>query len=152
MGLDMYLKGKRYLSTWNEDSEEAKISRDIAERFPEIAGRTVNEVTCELGYWRKANAIHGWFVRHIQDGRDECQESYVSADKLRSLRDACQTVLADHTKADVLLPPTQGFFFGSSDVDQYYIEDLEATVKIIDGIVNSDMLEKGWDVYYQASW
>ena len=152
MGLDMYLKGKRYLSTYKEDSEDAKISQDIAERFPEIAGRTVNEITCELGYWRKANAIHGWFVRNIQDGRDECQESYVSADKLRSLQDACRAVLADHTKADMLLPPTAGFFFGSSDVDQYYIEDLEVTVKIIDSIFNSNLLEKGWDVYYQASW
>jgi len=152
MGLDMYLKGKRYLSTWNEEGEDAKISKDVSARFPEIAGRTVNEITCELGYWRKANAIHGWFVRHVQDGRDECQESFVSQEKLTKLRDACRAVLADHTKADVLLPPTQGFFFGSSDVDQYYLDDLAMTAKLLDSILESNLAEKGWDVYYQASW
>ena len=26
----------------------------------------------EVGYWRKANAIHGWFVRNVQNGKDDC--------------------------------------------------------------------------------
>jgi len=28
-----------------------------------------------------------------------------------------------------LLPPSEGFFFGSSDIDDYYWQDLEYTVE-----------------------
>ena len=28
-----------------------------------------------VAYWRKANAIHSWFVENCQDGVDECQYS-----------------------------------------------------------------------------
>ena len=152
MGLDMYLKGKRHLSTWDEKSEDAKRSRDIADQFPEIKGRAVNEVCCELGYWRKANAIHGWFVRNVQDGVDQCQESYVSRDKLIELRDVCAQVLEDHAKANALLPTTQGFFFGGYDLDEYYLDYVAETKSLIDSILDSGLNEKGWDVYYQASW
>ena len=31
----------------------------------------------EVAYWRKANAIHGWFVYNIQDGVDDQNEYYV---------------------------------------------------------------------------
>jgi hypothetical protein len=47
----------------------------------------------EVGYWRKANAIHGWFVRELANGVDECQEIPVSKIKLLELQALCLSAL-----------------------------------------------------------
>jgi hypothetical protein len=47
-----------------------------------------------VGYWRKANAIHGWFVENVQDGEDDCHmHREVTADDLIQLKDLCVDVL-----------------------------------------------------------
>lgn len=47
-----------------------------------------------VGYWRKANAIHKWFVDHVQDGEDDCEYHHeVTKEVLEQLRDVCKTVL-----------------------------------------------------------
>lgn len=151
MGLDMYLKGKRYLRTYVEESDDAKIANSITQHFPEInsAGIKVNQVECELGYWRKANAIHAWFVRNVQDGVDECQETWLERGDLEKLLEAVNTVLANPEQAKDVLPPQEGFFFGNTDIDQYYIADLEYTRDMIERILK---LDNNWDFYYRASW
>lgn len=47
----------------------------------------------EIGYWRKANAIHLWFVKNVQEGDDNCGEYPVTKEKLQELRDLCQKVI-----------------------------------------------------------
>lgn len=155
MGLDMYLKGKRYISSYFNEGDNEKAAK-IAELFPELAGRNgrmdssiVKEVMVELGYWRKANAIHQWFVQNCQEGEDDCQAYYVGRDQLEELRKLCQEVLADRSQARELLPPQSGFFFGSTEVDEYYFQDLEQTIKIIDEALT---LPDSWEFEYQSSW
>lgn len=46
-----------------------------------------------VAYWRKANAIHRWFVEHVQDGNDDCRRAYVTRDQLAELIAACRAVL-----------------------------------------------------------
>lgn len=53
----------------------------------------------ELGYWRKANAVHGWFVRECAGGVDECQEIIVPRDYLSRLRADCNNALANRENA-----------------------------------------------------
>lgn len=107
----------------------------------------ISSIIEEVGYWRKANAIHKWFVDNVQSGVDECQRGYVSREQLKELRDTCAAVLADHSKAEELLPPSSGFFFGGTDIDSYYFDVLEATINILDD------LGEGHDrYYYQSSW
>jgi hypothetical protein len=151
MGLDMYLKGKRYLRTYMEESEDAKIADSITQHFPEIssAGIKVTQVECELGYWRKANAIHAWFVRNVQNGVDECQESWLERSDLEKLLEAVNTVIENPKLAGEILPPQEGFFFGNTDIDQYYIADLKYTRDMIERILK---LDSNWDFYYRASW
>lgn len=45
-------------------------------------------------YWRKANAIHNWFVQNVQSGNDDCGHYDVSKDDLITLRDLCDIVIA----------------------------------------------------------
>ena len=45
-------------------------------------------------YWRKANAIHHWFVENVQYGSDDCGTYDVSVEQLIELRDTCKKVVA----------------------------------------------------------
>ena len=49
----------------------------------------------QVGYWRKANQIHNWFVENIQNGIDDCRyHREVREGDLRDLLDVCERVLA----------------------------------------------------------
>lgn len=155
MGLDMFLKGKRYISKhFNEG--DAALAQKVQSLFPELAGMVddfggspVNEVIVEVGYWRKANAIHEWFVNHVQDGEDKCGYYYVSREKLTELKELCERVLGFTHLATDLLPTQTGFFFGPTEYDDYYFSDLRATVQIIDRALS---MPKSWDFEYHSSW
>ena len=54
----------------------------------------MNAEGSEVGYWRKANAIHGWFIRELANGVDECQPIFVSRDNLATLRELCVKALS----------------------------------------------------------
>lgn len=74
MGLDMYL----YKRTYVENNDVEVLDTDTHER------KTYNKVSYiiqEAMYWRKANAIHQWFVKNIQDGKDD----FVDEDSRQSL-------------------------------------------------------------------
>jgi hypothetical protein len=103
----------------------------------------------KIGYWRKANAVHQWFVDNCQNGEDDCRDAYVSREKLEELLSVTKEVLADHSKADELLPTQSGFFFGSTEYDEYYFQDLELTQKILE---NALSMSDEWDFGYQSSW
>ncbi len=101
-------------------------------------------------YWRKANHIHNWFVEKVQDGVDECQRSYVHPEMLMDLLDRCQQVRADHSLARELLPTTGGFFFGTTEYDEWYFEDTDSTAVNLKKQIMSVPLKSKF--YYQASW
>lgn len=156
MGLDMYLTAKRYMSDW-VDAGDVEKQTAIQMLFPELAdlrghfgdGSPVKEVRVEAGYWRKANQIHDWFVRQVQDGEDECRPHPVYREHLEQLQDLCQQVLADPSKAEELLPTAKGFFFGDTSYGEGYMEDLKHTVDIIDRCL---ALPDTWSFEYCSSW
>lgn len=156
MGLDMYLYRKEYVSTfaWTQDEKalkEANLHSVIANHFnvdPNMGGIYVDYC---VAYWRKANAIHGWFV-NLSGGIDECQPIYVSLDKLIELRELANSVVLTPAMAGDILPPQEGFFFGSSDIDEWYISDMKNTVEMLDKIISSVYPDEYPTFFYQASW
>lgn len=210
MGLDMYLEAEVsvHTSKYGSDSEKElnETLRELADALGLPAdnagkgnyGSVVSTIAVHAGYWRKANAIHAWFVRECQDGVDECQRTEVELDKLRELRSICQqvltgvrvangpvqtgTVLAESedmtiTTSEVmagepiieegavvtnqqlaaeLLPTESGFFFGPTDYDAYYLEDVGHTVDVIDRCIAADLAakERGLKMqfFYHSSW
>ena len=46
----------------------------------------------DVGYWRKANAIHKWFVDNIQDGEDDCGYYEVAPEQLEELLNICKLI------------------------------------------------------------
>lgn len=51
----------------------------------------------QVGYWRKANHIHKWFVDNVQNGVDECDTYEVTKEQLEDLLNVCRKVL-DNSK------------------------------------------------------
>jgi|LauGreStaDraftv2_3_1035109.scaffolds.fasta_scaffold30672_2 hypothetical protein len=151
MGLDMYLTAKRYLSKYNP--EDAKL-RELVSAIDFGFSGEVEQISFEAMYWRKANAIHRWFVNEIQDGVDNCAEYNVGEESLAKLRDICKQVLADPSQADVLLPPQSGFFFGCTEVDEWYLEQLKYTVERLTEILELPEVKDGRNInfYYSSSW
>ena len=143
MGLDMYLNAKRYL-WYNEEA----LGAAIAQAFPEIKDRRVKNVMVEAMYWRKSNQIHKWFVDNVQEGTDDCGNYDVSHEQLAELRQLIIKVL--DTKNATLLPPQEGFFFGSTTVDDYYWEDLRDTEEKLGKVLED--FTKDWYFEYHASW
>ena len=165
MGLDMYLNARKHLAkiNWQALQSNDELSYNSPEAvYPkfndlleltqltdvatDIYGATV-EVTC--AYWRKANQIHNWFVTNIQKGEDNCGEYYVPQDKLTELMVICEHAL--ESKDPTLLPPQAGFFFGGTDIDEWYWRDLESTVTQLKRIFALPEIDN-LSFYYSSSW
>ena len=136
----------------------------------------------DIGYWRKANAIHKWFVDNVQNGEDDCDYYEVNKEQLEELLSICN-LIKDKCKlvggmirngqhlengewvdnyeygkvldkpeiADEYLPTQSGFFFGSTDYDEWYMQDIEDTI----GILTKVLEETDFDtqiVAYCSSW
>ena len=159
MGLDMYLSGKKYMSKYFDAEDTGRIAK-VNEVFGVVGEEDgdygAQEVTFRVAYWHKANAIHKWFVDKCQGGVDECQETYVDREQLKELSETCKTVLADMSKAEELLPSESGFFFGSTDYDEWYFKDLEYTATEIEKLLSIEKPEgRGyypWSYVYHSSW
>lgn len=154
MGLDMFLEARRFIwqSLNDQETPDSKLSQSIKALLPGIGDLHVRGITVKAMYWRKANAIHQWFVNKCQDGDDDCRYSRVDHDELIELRDLCQQVLEEPERASELLPTQGGFFFGSTEYGEHYMEDLLNTVKGLGRIINNPEFEKNWEFYYHASW
>jgi hypothetical protein len=86
MGLDMYLEARKHLSAYDWEPAENKqvIDHVLAALDFSIADmdRPSVTITLPIGYWRKANHIHNWFVKNVQNAEDDCRDYYVSRENL----------------------------------------------------------------------
>jgi hypothetical protein len=103
----------------------------------------------EVAYWRKANAIHGWIINRT-NAVDDCTPIELQKQDIIELRNVCQDVLIDPSKAEELLPPMDGFFFGSTGIDDWYLENVKDTVEKLTTIINQSVDDATFE--YQASW
>ena len=155
MGLDMYLTARKYISDYAFQNGEERETIDAIlgavglDRKALSDGAPGVEVSVNIGYWRKANAIHKWFVDNVQGGVDDCQLYSAKRSDLKELHR--QVTEAISNKDGSVLPPKSGFFFGSLEIDQWYWADLKATSVMLNRILNDKAFE-GFDFYYQASW
>lgn len=183
MGLDMYLTKRTYVKNWEhmapDERHEIIVRRGGKERT-DIKPERISEIVEDVAYWRKANAIHKWFVEWVQDGEDNCGEYLVTVEQLSTLVSLCKQVLASVETVDGeihestsynpdgsvvkntrpgqvvaqqelaagMLPTQSGFFFGSTDYDEYYLKDLADTVEQLEPLLS----DSDCDYYYHSSW
>lgn len=163
MGLDMYLSARKYVEKVDWNKVHANDNLDYMDAtFPqydeivELAGLSGLDrdiygasVSITALYWRKQNAIHNWFVQNVQNGEDNCGEYYVSHEKLDELLAICEEVYKTHDPAP--LQTVGGFFFGSTNYDEWYWMGIKNTIKEIKRIKKHKAYPK-LSFYYHSSW
>ncbi len=152
MGLDMYLYKKNYMRQgdfYKPEFVNEVIVKTGGEIDTKIKPERISYIVEEIGYWRKANQIHKWFVDNVQNGIDECQSSYVSRESLEELLELCKQVRDDNSKAEELLPSASGFFFGGTEYDEWYFNDINHTIEIIEECLADEGAD---DFEYSSSW
>lgn len=152
MGLDMYLYKKNFI--WSGDWVKPEHKQEVivkkgGEVDTSIKPEKVRYVIEEAGYWRKANQIHQWFVDNVQQGEDDCHYYHVSREQLESLLDICKKIKGDNSLAESLLPTQSGFFFGGTEYDEYYYQDIDNTIQILEETLIDESAD---DFEYRSSW
>jgi len=140
----------------------------ILEDLEDIDPDKICSIVEEIGYWRKCNAIHCWFVENVQEGEDDCRTYSVGREQLEGLLVACEEVWEVYLEnknnhgqpdekasqfAQLTLPTTAGFFFGGVDYGKDYFEwQIEPTIKMLKPIIDEPKGLLFQHFEYQASW
>lgn len=149
MGLDMTLEKRTFIGgQFHHRKVEGTVKLSVQDELLEFNPKKIDSIIENVAYWRKANAIHAWFVDNTQEGNDTCLMSQVPFDKLMELKKLCEKVLTenDENVSRKLLPTRQGFFFGSNEYEAYYYENVKQTLTLLES------LKDDGDYFYQASW
>ena len=174
------------LKEWCSVDESELPSKDVIEFYKPFYSTNkygYGHIMEEVGYWRKANQIHNFFVENVQDGEDDCSyHNECTKEILEDLLDKCYKVLTGSIMmigqvkngqqyvdgewvdcmepgkviinpevAEELLPSCRGFFFGSTEYDEYYMQDIEDTIKIIKNVLATTDFETQM-LAYRSSW
>ncbi len=129
MGLDIYIRKGTKTSTTHETD--------------------LWDETEEFAYWRKFDALHKWFVENVCEGNDDCEYWNIEREKLEEFLSILKSLTPEN--CDELLPTQSGFFFGSADHDEWYWNDVNKTIPIIETILNETDFENE-TLWYTASW
>ena len=112
-------------------------SKSVAAGDFRIAYFEIDSVESQFNYYKEvSNSIQA-----------KAQKNNNELNQLKELLDVCKQVEADHSLAESLLPSESGFFFGATDYDEWYYNDIANTIKILE-----DALVDGDDFYYSSSW
>ncbi len=158
MGLDMYLTRTTYVKNWNHTAPEKRNGFVVTrggEKHPWINPERIAQVMEQVCYWRKANAIHRWFVQNVQGGKDDCGTYEVTRQQLVALLERCQLVKESPDAARELLPSQSGFFFGNTEYGIDYTEDIESTIKALKPLLDEtteNQSDCSCSYHYRSSW
>ena len=173
MGLDMYLylQKDEYVGEHYKWPSNAQLTNEYPAELASLAKAdpvVQRETRYRAAYWRKANAIHKWFVNFAGE-KDTCQKIYLNHKALQELVDKCKEALDRPAEASKILPTKGGFFFGTTAYDEWYFQNLKNTIAMLEPVI--EVLKKqdeAWEEFkandykgdqpehyeciYQASW
>jgi hypothetical protein len=169
MGLDMYLYGERYISSYTGDDVTKQAAALTATldamdllHDDNVSKDHINGFSAKvtLGYWRKAWPIHNWLVENVQNGNDDCGEYRVQDDVLRELLSNCIAVLSAredpeiaHDTAWAYIPPSDNYeseILQNQEEEDYYYYHIQRTATILTHLLTSKF--EDYDFYYSSSW
>lgn len=172
-----YVKNWSHQTPEKQHSVDVKLG---GVQHPSIQHKRVSYITEEVMYWRKANQIHGWFCKHTSEidnnilyrvEREDLENLLLDCKKVLQILETAPKsitqrlggfkdggeffvdveIYTDIPEVFEILPPTQGFFFGSYEVDDNYKEDIENTIEFLEEELS--LPEVGYYEYeYHASW
>ena len=74
----------------------------------------------EVAYFRKVNFLLPFF-----EYGENCSRLEIDDYKIDELLVKCKQVLEDHSLAETLLPTQSGFFFGNTEYNDWYFDDVK---------------------------
>ena len=184
MGLDMYLEGSFSTRAYTQPTDQDYADMREGKKVTIEKSSALEDALDAIGFqdapidhaynhmtyvfplltWRKANAIHKFFVDEVQNGNDNCERYWVSLENLKELLTRINEILKIEdkeeriTKASKILPTdNEGCFFGSLDYGDWYFQDLERTKNTLDKLFAYEKKMSGTgkcfdNFYYQSSW
>ncbi|MFC3652832.1 hypothetical protein ACFONN_14840 [Dyella humi] len=149
MGLDMYLEARLYLPPYDEALASIRAAIGKAIGYVPPAEKPDNDstllevtgVSVRVGYWRKFDPLHQWFVNNVQEGHDDCRPASVSSEVLTKLEEQLNQVDDN--------PQSAGKHFIIEDDSTLDEGDVHYTLKVL--VHAKRLQERGWDIYYRAS-
>ena len=105
----------------------------------------------EIGYFRKVNFLVNFFKKKGFDVPNQIPLA-IKREDAEELLSKCEEVLKDRSKGPELLPTMSGFFFGSTDYDNYYYDDVEAVRDYVKDklLPEFDTLEEEENIYFET--
>lgn len=169
MGLDIYFH-KTNRKDWKNFQNNLKAYDSLPESEKNEDNNPYNGFDPEeIGYFRKVNFLMNFFSY-----TGNCEYKEITKDKLLELLDACKEISrmkpvryevmsyanggeekcemyseTDKKRCAELLPTTSGFFFGSTDYDQWYFQDVKEVRMWVDDVL--DKLENN-EVVLMCCW
>lgn len=160
MGLDMHLQRTTYVQNWPKTKPEDRIEMILYGNTRGIDPEKITYIMEEVGYWRKANAIHAWIVNNCADEADDRHHNpvhlYMPKEKLEELHKLACFVLGSKNDPNAEqialkhLPPADGFYFGSKEIGEWYWQYIKDTVNILAEVLKSDFSRS--EITYLANW
>ena len=147
-------------SKWDKSSkvDETDYPEDLKTFSDYIYGRNFKSVQTEtryqIGYFRKFNALHSYIVKTFANGVDNCQDVLLYKEDVEKIKKVLDDVLNVHQqaeKAKEILPTQSGYFFGGTDYDEFYFNEVKVAADLMQNLLDNFDFES-YQLVYRASW
>lgn len=152
MGLDMYLQSNKrgQVMTWRKANQihgwfERKLNGVDNQREHAIAYDLLEDLLMDCIKVKESLIAGGMYIKDTVIEKSYNMDKGKWEDKVEPRSHFKNTKVALE-----LLPPTQGFFFGNDDIDEWYLKDIEQTIETLSTVLSTK--EKGERFYYYAWW
>lgn len=126
MGLDLYLY------------TQSKPGAQLGEQLPRV----------EVAYFRKFNALIKWVDTHVQKVTN-CEDIMLDKKHLQTLLQTLEQLTGQNCGHH--FPTTEGFFFGSTQYDAWYWQDVGRLRKVLKKLLKETDFGKSV-IYFYAWW
>lgn len=126
--------------------DKAKTVKDVEAWFKDIHWEWFSKP--DAAYFRKVNSIYAYFADRLDD-----ETCVVTKADIIDIMNKATEVLSEHDEETSmkLLPTQGGFFFGSTDYDDWYYEDMITILKEF-GKLLKDWTDDNDIVFVHMSW
>lgn len=138
-----------------DKDEQEKIRKDIQEWYDKEPTYADNGIS-DIGYFRKVNFLMEFFAytgncefkeiskEELEDLKERCKEiSSIKPSKIvhERMKDGSKTERTVYSEEDIqkceeLLPTQSGFFYGSTEYDEWYFRDVDEVYKWVLGVLD----------------
>lgn len=113
-----------------------------------VKKRSGNEEHEIIISWRKENHLQNWFINHTDydEGTQEPSSEF-GIEKIEELLSDLKNV--NEKNADTIMPTRSGFFYGSTNYDEYYFSAIKNEISELEEVIAN---HKEGDTYQYETW